>query len=180
LPWSPSKESSTCSPDGPRGSSWLRSFDRCEPRAPCLRRGAAPSYGVGSRRRVAQFALSIPPTSVTVFRRDSFDRRSPGAAREPSSEGKGPRWLLTPCALRLREPHLTTRSLTPSVAAAVLPQELHLSRSPPRCPSFVGRLGFPQRPGPDLLPRRLERERLTDPGRLPPARSPTLRSRDAS
>jgi len=34
------------------------------------------------------------------------------------------RWLLTPCALRLGEPHLTSRPLTLSVAPWVLPRDL--------------------------------------------------------
>jgi thioesterase domain-containing protein len=40
-----------------------------------LRPGAASSYSVGFRWRVAQFALPLPPLDVAVFRRDSFDHR---------------------------------------------------------------------------------------------------------
>jgi hypothetical protein len=53
--------------------------------------------------RVAQFALPLPHSGVTVFRRDSFDRDSPGLARERVQDGS--RWPTTPCALRLKEPH---------------------------------------------------------------------------
>jgi hypothetical protein len=58
------------------------------------------------KRRVAQFALPLPSSGATVFRRDSFDlARSAQRARRFFLCGS--RWLLTPCALRLREPHLT-------------------------------------------------------------------------
>lgn len=40
------------------------------------------------------------------------------------SPADGSRWLLTPCALRLGEPHLTSRPLTLSVAPWVLPRDL--------------------------------------------------------
>jgi hypothetical protein len=45
-------------------------------------------------------------------------------------------WLLTPRALRLEEPHRTSRPLTSSVAQVVLAREFHLSRSPPRAPDL--------------------------------------------
>jgi hypothetical protein len=49
--------------------------------------------------------------------------------------------------------------LTPSVAATVLPRELQRSRSPPGALLALD-TGFPQPPGPDPLPCRLERDNL--------------------
>jgi hypothetical protein len=83
---------------------------------------------------VEQFALPLPPSDATVFRRGSFScDLSSGAARERLARGthacgviptNRTRRLLTPCALRLGGPHLTSQPLTPSVAPWVLPRDL--------------------------------------------------------
>jgi hypothetical protein len=72
----------------------------------------------GSRSSRCRF----PPSDVTVFCRGSFSLEcaaQPESPVFPLPSGSGPvahvRWL-TPCALRLREPHRTARPLTPFVS----------------------------------------------------------------
>jgi len=87
-----------------------------------------PSFGVGFRWRVEQFALSTPLPDATAFSRGSFSPRSSGAAC--ATRFFAP--LVKPqtlCALRLREPHrddVTSGTLCRTTALA---QELHLPPS---------------------------------------------------
>jgi hypothetical protein len=79
----------------PRASSALRAP------ASDLRSVAASSFEVGSVVWVGQFALSIPPRGVTVFRRDGFGPIARYGSRRVRDGLRSP---LTPCALRLEEP----------------------------------------------------------------------------
>jgi len=92
----------------------------------------ASSYSVGSRCGGAQFALTLPTSSVAVFRRDGFDRIR--LVQHVRSVDDGSRWLPTPCALRLGEPDQAARSLTLSVAPWCFPCGLHPARAPSRHP----------------------------------------------
>jgi hypothetical protein len=87
-----------------------------------------------------QFALPFPRAGCHGFspwqlQLRFFIRRSSGACRRFGTPTHAEhtddrsRWLLTPCALRLREPNQTSQPLTPSVASWALPRDLRISRS---------------------------------------------------
>lgn len=80
------------------------------------------------------------------------------------------RWLLTPCALRLGGPHLTSQPLTPSVAPWVLPRDLRsrVRHSVSRLSSGVATPHVARTPD-DAT--RLEIAPSMSPGCLPPVRS---------
>jgi hypothetical protein len=110
-----------------------------------------------------------PLWDATVFCRDSFDREDP--VRHESALSLALQRPLTSCALRLRKPRLTSRSLTPSVVrrcsrggsttAAFASRALLSERSgiPPHQtfePTTLFKGGEPRRPG------RLPSARLLD------------------
>lgn len=95
------------------------------------------------------------------------------------SLGAPPSLPLTPRALRLKEPHRTSRPLTPYVAPAVLAREIHLSRSPPRIPTCVGLRNLSTSTRLSYAAVGLGATAIRKPERLPSARCSTLRSNEA-
>jgi hypothetical protein len=129
----------------------------------------------GSRRRsrapTPQFLAMA--ASASICRSAQRGRRMAFARRASAS------WLLTRCALRLNEPHRTSRPLTSSVARAVLAREFHLSRSPPRPRTCVRMRSSTTRAKPSYAAVGLGATAIRRLGRLPSARYPTLRLGEA-
>jgi hypothetical protein len=100
---------------GTRGSSSSGLFAGASPRAPL-----AATHGIFVRSRFQGMGRAVRAGDVVPgchgFSPWQLRSRSSGRARWRVRDG--PRWLSTPCALRLREPHLTTRSLTPLFPAS--------------------------------------------------------------
>jgi hypothetical protein len=87
-----------------------------------------------SRRRVAQFALPIPASRCHGFSPWQLRSCASGAARGAEYRfleritARFLRWLLTPCALRLREPHLDPKTSDALVVAPWCYRESSISR----------------------------------------------------
>jgi hypothetical protein len=159
LPDSPSKDSSACSPESPgrRLLGSIYSIDSNPSRCAC---GAAWHLRTApiSVGRIGQFALPLPPSDATVFRRGSFGcDLSSGAAREASCPGYprmrgNPDQPLSAAADPLRpsaggaSPDVATSDTLcrPVGATARSP----LPRSPLRLPSFVRSRCTPRRQDP--------------------------------
>jgi hypothetical protein len=105
--------------------------------------------------------------STTAFRRSTWTTQD------------DPRWLQTPCTVRLGEPNRKAAMSDALCRPAVLSRELHLSRSPPSTFHLsTDAPGFPPRQSQSPY-YRVRAIRTFDPGRLPPARCSTLRLSEA-
>jgi hypothetical protein len=91
--------------------------------------------------------MPILRRDVTVFCRNSFH---PSIPAQHGEHGSGdPRWLRTPCTVRLGEPNWTLRCLTPSVARRCYRESSVLSRSPQASLSCDGDAWLTAAPEPD-------------------------------
>lgn len=95
------------------------------------------------------------------------------------SLGAPPSLPLTPRALRLEEPHRTSRPLTPYVAPAVLAREIHPSRSPLHVPTCVRSRSITTGTRLSYAAVGLGATAIRKPERLPSARCSILRSNEA-
>ena len=152
------------------------------PRAACGRSVASPSVvsfvayrSRGSRRR----SRASTPRFLAVAASASICRPAQRGRRMAFARRASASWLLTPCAFRLKEPHRTSRPLTPSVAQVVLAREFHLSRSPLHAPDLRqdAKLNHPRQIF--VRRRRVRATAIRGPERLPSARCPTLRLDEA-
>jgi hypothetical protein len=131
------------------------------------------SRGSRRRSRASTPRFLAMAASASICRPVQRGRRMAFARRASAS------WLLTRCALRLNEPHRTSRPLTSSVARAVLAREIHLSRSPLRIPTCVRLRNFSTGTRLSYAAVGLGATAIRRPGRLPSARCPTLRLGEA-
>lgn len=106
--------------------------------------------------------------------RTRFRRETHACGIHPANS---PRWLQTPCALRLRELNQPSQPLTPSVALWALPRDLRISRSPPPTGFRQPAITHAARTLNDAT--RLEETPPASPGCLPSARCSTLRPSEA-
>ena len=175
LPESPLKRSSACSPDRTPGVVLfgLSTDASLAYQASGLVRHLRPSPdpGGGSHSSRCRSHLQEP----RFLAASASIARSPGAARWLVRDGL--RWLPTPCALRLREPDPMPRSLTSSVAAAVLTRGLHPSRSPPAT-RLASRDPLPAAARTRPAPARFRRVSLLIQDAFLRSRSSTSRSRE--